>query len=62
MRKSQREDTTVNRSFGNVTKFKDLGTTATVQNVIHEETQSRLLMLAAVQFRVFRLPLCCLNP
>jgi hypothetical protein len=31
----------VNRAFGNVAKFKYLGTAVTSQNLIHEEIKSR---------------------
>jgi hypothetical protein len=44
-----------NRSFREVSKFKYLGTTLTVQNCINEIRG----MLATIRFRVFCHPSCC---
>jgi hypothetical protein len=50
-----------NRSFGNMSQFKYLGTTVTNENLIQEDIKRRmiLVMLATIRSRTFCLLVCC---
>jgi hypothetical protein len=57
----QNHNMTCNKSFGNMKMFKYFGTTVKDQNFICDETKSIQEMLATVQLRICRLPICCLK-
>jgi hypothetical protein len=51
-----------NRALVNVAKLKCLGATVTNQNLIRDEIKSRVNSgIAAIQFRIFCLLICCLK-